>query len=77
MLLTAAKFASTFFREVDNPLNVSQHMSAAFHPQTERQKCLDSMSDLVMMTGGTGLPCCDFAINNAFQEPVRKTDHIF
>lgn len=76
------RFASAFFKEVCNQLNVSQHMSTAFHPQTDGQtermnRLLEEMLRAYVRPSHDDwdmkLPCCEFAINNAFQESVRNT----
>ena len=76
------RFTSDFFRQLCKCLKVDQNLSTAFHPQTDGQtermnRVLEEMLRAFVGSAFDSwdkhLPCCEFAINNAFQESIRTT----
>ena len=76
------RFTSDFFTQLCNLLGIKQRMSTAFHPQTDGQtermnRSLEEMLRAFVspsfLDWDLKLPCCEFAINNAFTESIRTT----
>lgn len=76
------RFTSEFFTQLCSTLGIKQRMSTAFHPQTDGQtermnRTLEEMLRKFVSPTLTDwdrhLPCCEFAMNNAFNESIRTT----
>ena len=76
------RFDSEFFRQLCKLLGVKQCMSTTAHPQSDGQtermnRVLEEMLRAFVSVDQRGwdlhLPCCEFAINNAFNESIRTT----
>ena len=76
------RFTSDFFRDVCRQLQIKQNMSTAFHPQTDGQteRMNRTVEDMLrayvhpsQMDWDLLLPCCEFAINNAYQDSIKTT----
>ena len=76
------RFTSDFFREFCNKLQIDQHMSTAFHPQTDGQTermnqyvetILSAYVSPTQDDWDEYLPLAEFAINNAYQSAVKNT----
>ena len=72
------RFTSDFFRDVCRQLQIKQDMSTAFHLQTERMnRTVEDVLRACVHPSQIGwdllLFCCDFAINNAYQDSIKTT----
>ena len=76
------RFTSEFFQQLCKLLDIKQRMSTAFHPQTDGQtermnrtleEMLRSFVRPSLNDWDIHLPCCEFAMNNAFNESIRAT----
>ena len=77
------RFTSDFFRQLCELLGIKQCMSTAFHPQSDGQteRMNRTLEEMLRAFVGPSkeeewdklLPCCEFAINNAFNESIRST----
>lgn len=76
------RFTSDFFTQLCNLLGIKQRLSTAFHPQTDGQtermnrtleEMLRAFVSPSLLDWDLKLPCCEFAINNAFTESIRTT----
>ena len=76
------RFTSKFFKELCRHLGVKQHMSTAFHPQSDGQteranRVLEDMLRTYVAPSQDDwdlkLPCCEFAVNNAWNAATGST----
>lgn len=76
------RFTSEFFQQLCKLLDIKQRMSTAFHPQTDGQtermnrtleEMLRSFVGPSLNDWDVHLPCCEFAMNNAFNDSIRAT----
>ena len=77
------RFTSDFFRQLCELLGIKQCMSTAFRLQSDGQteRMNRSLEEMLQAFVGPSkeeewdklLPCCEFAINNAFNECIRST----
>ena len=76
------RFTSEFFSKLCELLGVKQKLSTAFHPQTDGQteRMNRTLEEMLRAFVGPALddwdahlPCCEFAMNNAFNESIRTT----
>ena len=76
------RFTSEFFQQLCELLQIKQHMSTAFHPQSDGQTERMNRTLVEMFRGFVGsifeewvvhLPSAEFAMNNAFNESIRTT----
>ena len=76
------RFTSKFFKELCRHLGVRQHMSTAFHPQSDGQteranRVLEDMLRTYVAPSQDDwdlkLPCCEFAVNNAWNAATGST----
>jgi transposase InsO family protein len=76
------RFTSEFFKQLCDALGIKQRLSTAFHPQTDGQtermnRTLEEMLRVfvspTLKDWDNHLPCCEFAMNNAFNESIRAT----
>jgi hypothetical protein len=76
------RFTSEFSTEFNRQLGIEQHMSTAFHPQTDGQTermnryvetILRGFVNPAQDNWDTLLPLVEFAINNSYQASIRNT----
>ena len=76
------RFTSEFFSQLCELLHIKQRMSTAYRPQTDGQtermnRTLEEMLRAFVSPRcddwDTFLPCCEFAMNNAWNESIRTT----
>ena len=76
------QFNNVFWKEVCAVTGMQLRMSSAYHPQTDGQtermnRVLEAMLRQVVSSDqkdwDTFLPCCEYAVNNSYQESVQNT----